>query len=344
MRNDSPLNVALIGYGNMSRTHLGAWRLNSNSRIKGVWGRNAAKVRTFAKTNGVKPYPTLQSILDDESIDIVDVCTPSDTHAKFSIESLTAGKHVLVEKPLALTLAEADQMIEASERHSVKLMVAHVLRFFPEYDRVMQLIKAGKIGRPIIARAFRGTSLPPLKWLWDIKRSGGVVFDLAIHDIDFLLACYGERVVRVYAKVAKLVHRRISAHDFLIATLKFEGHGIAFVNGSFALPKASPFMTKLNIDGTRGTIQLDNQNSAPVKLTSDNGIESFYPQTLRWQSYLHSMPLDPFLAEIKHFTECIRLNHQPITNGEVARTRLEVCTACLMSSKRNAPVNLPLEG
>ncbi|MGD0422321.1 MAG: Gfo/Idh/MocA family oxidoreductase [Candidatus Bathyarchaeia archaeon] len=74
--------------------------LNSNSRIKAVWGRNAAKVKTFAKANGVKPYPTLQSILDDESVDVVDVCTPSDTHAKFTIESLAAGKHVLVEKPM----------------------------------------------------------------------------------------------------------------------------------------------------------------------------------------------------------------------------------------------------
>jgi predicted dehydrogenase len=342
MRNDSPLNVALIGYGNMSRTHLGAWRLNSNSRIKGVWGRNAAKVRTFAKANGVKPYPTLQSILDDESVDVVDVCTPSDTHAKFTIESLAAGKHVLVEKPMALTLTEADQMVEASERYSAKLMVAHVLRFFPEYAKVLQLIKTGRIGRPIISRAFRGVPLPPLRWLWDIKRSGGVVFDLAIHDIDFLMACYGERVVRVYAKAAKLVHARISAHDFIIATLRFEGNGIAFVNGSFALPKASPLMTKLDIDGTQGMIQLDNQNSAPVMLTRNNGIESLSPQTLPWESYLHSMPLDPFLAEISHFTECIRFNRQPITNGRVARRSLEVCVACLKSSKRNSPVNLPL--
>jgi predicted dehydrogenase len=339
------LGVAVLGHGFMGGMHLEGWKLMEDCEIKGIWSKNYSHARAAAKKLKVGSYEKLQEVLDDDGVDIVDICTPSFTHADYSVSVMKAGKHVLVEKPMALSLKEADGMIDSSKDNRVKLMVAHVLRFFPEYAKTKAIIDQGMIGEPVIARAYRAGAIPDWNsWFQDFEKSGGVAIDLAIHDIDFLMWCFDAPVIRVYAKVERLVHKKITAHDFALINMRFEGGGIALVEASEAVPKQFPFTMKLNIDGTKGTVQLDNQTPVPVKLILNDRIQGFSPESLPWKPSVHPFPVDPFYREIRHFVNCLRENTKPLTDGESSRKSLEVAIAALKSAKRRAPVDLPLDG
>lgn len=337
------LGVAVLGYGFMGTTHLSAWRYIEECELKAVMGRTIEKVKEIAEKFGVDAYSDLEPILKRNDVDIIDICTPTNTHAKYAIASMEAGKHVFVEKPIALSLKDADAMINSAKRNKVKLMVGHVLRFFPEYMKIKELVSQGMIGEPVIARTFRGGPIPEWSpWFLDKNQSGGVAVDLAIHDVDFLMWTFDQRIERVYAKVKRLVHKNITAEDYALITLKFEKGGIALVEANWALPKQFPFTMKIEIDGTKGMIMSDNQSSVPVRLITNDITAGFAPERLPWRPAIHPFPVDPFYRELKHFVECIRENKIPMTDGEVARRSLEVCLAALKSAELNSPVKLPL--
>ncbi|MEM3906429.1 MAG: Gfo/Idh/MocA family oxidoreductase [Nitrososphaerota archaeon] len=338
------LGVAVIGYGFMGTTHISAWRYIDDCEVKAVVGRNLEKAKEVAKKFGIEAYKDAEEVLRRKDIDIVDVCTPTHTHANYSITSMNAGKHVFLEKPIALSLKDADAIIETAKKNKVKLMVGHVLRFFPEYMNAKELIDQGMIGEPVIARTFRGGPIPEWSpWFLDKKQSGGVAIDLAIHDIDYLMWVFNKRVERVYAIINRLVHKDISAEDFALINLRFEDGGTALVEANWALPKMHPFTMKFEVDGTKGMITLDNQSPVPVKLITNESISGFSPETLPWRPAVHPFPVDPFYRELKHFVECIKEDRTPMTDGVVARRSLEVCIAALKSSELNTPIYLPIK-
>jgi len=338
------LGVAVLGYGFMGTTHLSAWKYIEECELKAVMGRTLEKVKKVAEKFGIDAYNNFEELLKRDDIDIIDVCTPTSTHAKYAIASMEAGKHVFLEKPIALSLKDADAMIESAKKNKVKFMVGHVLRFFPEYMKIKELVDQGMVGEPVIARAFRGGPIPEWSpWFLDKSQSGGVAVDLAIHDVDFLMWIFNQRVERVYAKVERLVHKDITAEDYALITLRFEKGGIALVEANWALPKQFPFTMKFEVDGTKGMIVSDNQSPVPVKLITNETTAGFAPETLPWRPAVHPFPIDPFYRELKHFVECIREDKTPMTSGEVARKSLEVCLAALKSAELNAPVRLPLK-
>jgi predicted dehydrogenase len=125
--------------------------------------------------------------------------------------------------------------------------------------------------------------------------------------------------------------------------MRFEGGGIALAEASWAVPKEFPFTMKLDLDGTKGMVQLDNQTPVPVRLITADKNQTYAPETLPWKPAIHPFPVDPFYRELQHFVDSIRSNKEPLTNGESSRKSLEVCLAALQSAKANAPVRLPLE-
>ena len=334
----------MLGLGFMGDMHFEGWKHVRNSAIRGVWTWNAEKAKAKAKGMGVKAYDSFEDVLSDDGVDVVDICTPSYTHMEFSIKSMAAGKHIFVEKPIALSLRDADRMIDTSRKQRVKLMVGHVLRFFPEYAKMKELIDSGLIGEPVIGRAYRAGYLPEwTSWFTDFSKNGGVAVDMAIHDVDFLMWCFNEPVTRVFAKVEHLRHKQITSHDFALINMRFKGGGIALAEASWAVPKQAPFTMKLDLDGTKGMVQLDNLSTVPVRLITDDKTQTFAPETLPWKPAIHPFPVDPFYRELQHFADSIWDNREPLTNGESSRKSLEVCLAALKSAEKQAPVKLPLE-
>jgi predicted dehydrogenase len=339
------LGVAILGYGFMGGMHLEGWKQIPESHVTGIWSRSYDKTKVKAKEmGGLHAYETLRDVFEDDEVDIVDVCTPSFVHAEHSIASMNAGKHIFLEKPIALSLRDADAIIDAAKSNGVKLMVGQVLRFFPEYSKAKELVDGGMIGDPVIGRAYRASYFPEWNtWFGDFMNNAGVTIDLSIHDVDFLMWCFNEPVTSVFAKVEHLTHKQITSHDFALINMRFEGGGIALVEGSWAVPKQFPFTMKLDLDGTRGTVQLDNQGTVPVKLITNDAIQGFAPETLPWKPAIHPFPVDPFYRELLHFTDCVLHDKVPMTDGLTARNSLEVCLAALGSAAKGGPVRLPLK-
>ena len=338
------IGVAIVGHGAMGLTHLAAWSFVENCRVEAVVGRDPGKRRKVEKAFKVKAYTDLNQVLENDEIDVVDICTPTHTHAAQAIMAMKAGKDVLLEKPMSLTLGEADDMITAAKENKAKLMVAQVVRFFPEYMKAKQMVDAGMVGEPVIGRAYRAAPLPIRgRWATDKKKSGGVILDLSIHDIDFMLWCYSDAVESVYAKLQTSINRGRTTADLALINLKFSGGGIALVEGSWAHPRAFPFTTRLELSGTRGTIAFDGQSSVPVKIIDDESTATFSPEALRGQAASLPFAVDPFYREIRHFVDCIREDRVPMTSGEEARKGLEVALAAMRSAATNEVVELPLE-
>ncbi len=338
------IHVAVLGYGFMGSTHIDAWQMIEGCVVKGVWGRDFSKTKQFASERGVKAYSSLSEILDDRDIDVVDICTPTYTHADYAVQALEAGKHVIVEKPMALSLRDADRMIHAADKSGMKLMVAHVLRFFPDYMQVRKIVEEGGIGEICQARAFRGGPFPAWSpWFGDVVKSGGVAVDTAIHDVDFITWISSSSAHRVYAKIIRNVNGNLAKYDIAIINIRYGDGLIAFIEASWAHPPSFPFTMKLELDGTEGMITLDNQPPIPISLYTKNAKHSYAPESLPWKPMVHPFPLDPFYRELSHFVDCIRRDENPMTDGRVSRKSLEICLAAVKSSESGKPVNLPLE-
>lgn len=339
------ITVAILGYGFMGSTHADAWRLIDGCVVKGVWARDNSKTSKFASERGIKAYSSFSDVLDDKEVDVVDICTPTYTHAEYAIQALKSGKHVIVEKPMALSLADADKMIHAADESGMKLMVAHVLRFFPEYMKVKELVDEGKLGEICQARAFRGGAFPEWSpWFGEVEKSGGVAVDTAIHDVDYITWISSGIPQRVYAKIRRGAKEASAKYEIAFINVRYKNGMIAFIEASWAHPPSFPFTMKLELDGTEGTVTLDNQSPVPISLFSRTIRQGYAPESLPWKPMVHPFPLDPFYRELSHFVDCVRNDKTPMTDGRASRRSLEVCLASMKSAETGRPVELPFVG
>jgi len=340
------MGIAVVGYGFMGGVHLNAWSMIPEAKVVALVARHPSRARTVARKFKAKVYSDLERALDVADVDVVDICTPTHTHKEHVVEAAQAMKHVMVEKPFALTLKDAEQMISAAHKAGVKLMVAHCIRFFAEYAKIKELVSQGVIGEPIISRAHRAGPLPTWgarSWFTDPKKSGGVGVDLAIHDIDFTRWCFDDRVRHVYARMGTLVHKKGICDDHALVILRFEHDGIAHIEASWAVPTQYPFTTYFEIAGRKGFISVDNSSITPVTVMSNGKVERLSPEIMPSVPGM-PFPIDPYYREIRHLVDCILNNTEPMTNGEEAKKSLEVALAAVRSSRIGDVVKLPLEG
>jgi len=180
------LRVGVVGAGFMGGVHLAAWAAESNPTV--VFSLDPTQAATLAARHGAALARSLDELLG--WVDVVDVCTETDRHAEVAIAAARAGRHVICEKPLARTLADAEAIVDACAEARVRLFVAHVVRFFPEYALAREQVVAGEVGLPAVLRlrraSFRPTH-PPDHWFFDHARSGGMIVDLMIHDFPVLV-------------------------------------------------------------------------------------------------------------------------------------------------------------
>jgi len=327
------IKVAVIGCGFIATAeHLPSFKQLEDVEITAVVDIIEERARKAAETFKVsKWYTDYTKVIEMKDIDVVDVCTPTYTHCEITVAALKSGKHVVCEKPIALKLKEADEMINTAKKEGLKFMVAHCLRFWPEYVRVKDLVESGAIGEPRIARAYRQSSFPAwAPWHKKLEMGGGVFIDMSIHDVDFLRWVLGE-VEEVYAQGGVLLYKDSTAPDYVHALLKFKSGAIAYVEGSWIMPEGFPFTTYLEIAGTKGLLTVDNHYTASLKVFKKNSCADYTPQTE-----------DAYFLELKHFIECVKEDKEPLVTGEEAKKTLEVVLAALKSLKEGRPVKLPL--
>ncbi|MCK4323295.1 MAG: Gfo/Idh/MocA family oxidoreductase, partial [Armatimonadetes bacterium] len=250
------IDVAVVGTGGLGSRHAANFAQIDGCRVKRVYDIVAENAENCAEPLGAEVARDFDQCLADD-IDAVVVVTPTDVHAQYCIKAAQAGKHIFCEKPMARTLDEADQVVEAVEAAGVKMMVGHVLRFFPEYQTARQMVQEGQLGDVGMIRMAR-INLMPDGWYADLQRSGGVILDMIIHDFDWLLWTLGPPE-RVYAHG---LYEQLPALDYALCTFRFPQGTVAFVEGSWA--DATGFRTSFEIAGSGGLLAHDSTESTTL--------------------------------------------------------------------------------
>ena len=317
------IRVGLLGAGFMGRVHAQAWAKIEEAELVAVAGLPKAAAAELASFLGGRATDSIEEILADVHVDVVDICLPTDLHEEYVIRSLQAGKHVLCEKPLALSLESADRIFQVAERSGKVLMVAQVVRFWPEYLAAHSLVSGRSIGQLKALRASRTSKRPDWgDWFSDPSRTGGALFDLHIHDLDYVVWLLG----RPRSVFALGLQSASGGWDHVCSQLDY-GHAVAAVEASYRMPDAYPFSTDLRLLCEKGLLEyqfrvkgnVEERGSADSRLwmITDAGIT--YPEVPE---------KDGYLGEIEHFLECVKkgLPSDRVPNSEV-RLVMEVVEA-----------------
>jgi len=325
----------------MGHAHAPSWQLlkSIGAELVGVVSNRTESTEAFADQYGIRAYDTLSILIDD--VDILDICVPTHLHREMTEQAAQAGKHVICEKPMALTVEDAQAMINACETAGVHLYIAHVVRFISQYRLAKQSIDAGDIGKPGVIRLTRAGYQPRKKtdnWFVDESRSGGMMLDLMVHDYDYARWIGGD-VERVYAKSVRGTTPDAPG-DYALVSLRFRDGAIAHIEGGWAYPPGF-FRTSMDIAGTDGVIeyQSDDAQSLYTHLANPPQVEAdevAVPAAKAADS--------PFTAQLRNFYNAIVHDETPIVTAEEALKALEVGLAAIESTKTGQPVLLSQEG
>jgi myo-inositol 2-dehydrogenase/D-chiro-inositol 1-dehydrogenase len=323
------LRVGVVGGGFIAGVHLAAWRQLGAARLA-VFDVHPERARARAAAVDAQPTESLAELI--AAVDVVDVCTPTDTHRATVEASAAAGRDVICEKPIARSLVDAEALAGACERAGVRLLVAHVVRYFPEYAAAQAAVAAGRIGRPAVLRLRRESSRPSKaaeSWIFDETRSGGLILDLMIHEFDFARWIAGE-VESVMARHVRDASGRDV--DFAVAILRHASGALTHVTGSWSYPPPV-FRTGFELAGDAGLIEYESVDQQPVARYLHAG-EADEPVGLPASPVAE----DPFTVQLADFARALTtgaLSRVAVEDGIAA---LRVGLAAIESSRRGLPV------
>ena len=326
------LKVGLIGGGTMGTAHAEAYRVIENAELDAVADLRPERAQAIATKTGAT-VRTASEIIADPNIDVIDVCLPTYLHRDYVVAAAEAGKHVFCEKPMARSLKEAEEMKAACEKAGVKLGIGHVVRFFPEYVRAYEKVKAGAVGDVAVVRCTRGGFPLPTAWQdWyaNYELSGGLVLDMIIHDFDFLRWLLGP-AERVFAKSTR--GREYNRLEYALVTIKFKSGAIAHVEGSWV--NGGGFHTRFEIAGSNGLIDYDSRKANPITVTvaSKDGVPGVPVPASAWVE-------NPYTTEIRNFINVLDGKEGTIVDGNEGYESLRIALAALESIETGKPVSL----
>ena len=341
--------IALVGAGGIARTHVDAIADIPNARLVGVCDRIEAACRSLAEKAGCEFWTTdIDEILSLHEVDIVSICTPSGTHADVALLAARAGKHLIVEKPLDITLPRADRIIAAARENGVKLTGVFPLRFRVGPGKAKEAIDGGRLGRIVLADAYVKWHRPQEYYrgwhgTWALD-GGGALMNQAIHSIDLLQWLVGP-VDTIFARTATLGHD-METEDTASALLTFETGAIGVIQGATSCWPGDP--AKVELRGTAGTIVLEDGRITAWKL-SDSTPEEEARMTALEARDGHTFADPAAMSHIQHrlqiedMIDAIATDRQPCITGPEARKAVEIVRAIYASARRSQAIRLPFD-
>ncbi len=332
-----PLGVALIGAGHISRKYVQALSQVPAARVMAVASRSRESAAHLAQACGADlavDFTDLDALLSSSEIDVVCVNSINRLHADHSIRAAQAGKHVIVEKPLCLTLAEADAMLEAAAQAGTSLAYAENLCFAPHYRRARELVASGALGRVLSARQCEKHGGPYSAWFWNVEQAGGgALLDLGCHSIECLRWLLGKPpIVRVSADLATVRHGdRTRLEDDARVTLELDDGTQLQTESSWAADANGE--SSLEVRGSEGTLIANLLGEGDLRLER-HGEE---PRRIA----IDPAGGDGILEELTHFLACFQQGRAPDETGADGRAVLEILLAAYASAGRGNPVSLP---
>lgn len=341
------VRVGLAGLGFMGGIHAQCYASIPDARLAAVCDAEEGRRSRFADSYGAAPYPSLEAMLGAD-IDVVDLCLPTYLHRPAVEAAAAARKHILCEKPMALTPADCQAMIAAVRQAGVEFMVAHVIRFWPEYAAIKQILDAGKLGKIRWMSATRLSSPPTWSWhgwLSDPKLSGAAALDLHIHDLDFLAWTLG----RPKAVVAAGTWGRTGGLDSVFTTMTGAPSGaVGFAEASLEMAGRFPFTMGLSIALEGGSIEFNSRLSPSLSVAHPDGGVT-YPDVPQPEVPTASGPpqagnisaLGGYFVELSYFVDCLERGGKPTAvTAEEAKFAVELCLAAARSAETGKPVIL----
>lgn len=326
------IKVGIIGCGKIAQVrHLPEYAANPNVELVGYYDKNEARAKEMAEKYGGTAYPTFFELLKDPEIDAVSVCVENHDHAEISTAALYAGKHVLCEKPMAITLTECESMVAAAEYNNKHLMIGHNMRFDPVYRKAKEMLDAGVIGDIITFRTVSGNSGPEgwsmdSTWFFDKHKAAmGALSDMGIHKIDLLQYLTGQKVIETTAKVITLNKhddsgRPISVDDNALCILRMSGGAVGTMAASWTIYGHECQSTCLY--GTKGIMLIYSDPDTPIEVRDlTNTVTAYTLDTVQSNS-----------GVIDEFVDALVNDREPEVSGREALATMRTIFASIKSS------------
>ena len=332
MTDSKELGFALIGCGGMGRNEARILKEVPRARLVVVCDVSEAAAREFGGEMGVPAFAAHQEVLQRPEVGAVLVATPNGLHTQIVLDACAAGKHVFCEKPFAFTVAECDRMIEAAETAGVRLMVGHVLRLLPLFQRVIDIFDSGQLGRPIAAQITRLGWIGEPKARYRMRRelTGGLLYDITVHEIDLLHRLCG-RVESVYALLENHVQKQLDYEDVAQIQLRFRGGATGHLFASLASAMNASSGT---IVADRGTLRYDHAAGQIAYRRVGEGEQTVQETVTRADGE------NGYLRELRSFTEWVLDGTEPLLTAAEGRAAIQVAEAAYRSAASGEPVRI----
>lgn len=336
-----------MGSGFVAAIHTEALKRCPDAEIMAVASPTAAKAQAFAKSQGIPHFFTdYRKLLEMEELDLVVIGIPNDLHCQAVVDAAAAGKHIILEKPMCLNLAEADRMLEACRKAGVKFMYAEELCFAPKYVRMKQLLDSGALGQPVLIKQSEKHDGPHAPHFWDVNRAGGgVTMDMGCHAIEFFRWMLGRPPIKsVYAQMGTLVHnQKTQGDDNAILILEFANGVTAMAEESWT--KLGGMDDRAEVHGSKGVAYADLLHGNAIETYSASGYDYAVEKagsTVGWSFTIYEEIWNyGFVHEMAHFVDCVKNDKTPLVTGGDARAVMEVLFAAYESAGTGRKVALP---
>ncbi len=330
------INVGLIGAGRIGRVHAKhlAWHIPEANLVAVADSFADAAQQLAAGLQIPAAFRDHRRIMDDDAIEVVVICSSTDTHAQFIEEAAQAGKHIFCEKPIDHDLARIDRALAVVEQAGVKLQIGFNRRFDPSFRRVREIVAAGQIGEPHLLHIIsRDPAPPPIAY---VKVSGGIFLDMTIHDFDMARFLIGSEVEEIYAAGGVRVDPAIGEAgdiDTALTTLRFADGALGVIDNSRRAVYG--YDQRIEVFGSGGCVTADNNYPNSARISDAQRVHRDLPLNFFMDRYTES-----YLAEMKAFVECVLQDQTPPVTGSDGRIPVVMGYAARKSYEENRPVKL----
>ena len=346
------IGFGIIGCGMISRFHAKAVADLKGAKVVACFDSFTAAADKLGAEIGCQVYHDLDAMLADSRVDVVMICTPSGVHMEPAVAAAKAGKHIIVEKPLDITLKRCDAMIAAAQKAGVVLSTIFPSRFHQSSQLLKKAIDGGRFGRLTMGDAY-------VKWFrtqeyydsgawrgtWALD-GGGALMNQAVHSVDLLLWLMGP-AVEVSAYTATLAHQRIEVEDVAVATVKFASGALGVIEASTATWPGE--LKRIEISGDAGSAVLREEDLAVWKFAKETKADEKIRQQMANRTQTGGGAADPkaighhgHMLQFQDVLNAIKKGTQPLIDGPEGRRAVELILAIYKSAESGKPVKLPL--
>ncbi len=341
------VGVGMIGSKFVAEIHAESFARIPNARIVAVASPTEAHVSDFAGRHGIPRWFTdYRALLELPEVDVVVLALPNYLHCQACCDAADAGKHVICEKPLCTTMAEADRMIAACADAGVLLMYAEELCFAPKYVRVKALADEGAFGKVYLVKQSEKHGGPHAPWFWDVERSGGgVTMDMGCHAVEFFRWFFGKAAASsVLSDMGTFVHAgRTRGDDNATLIVRFENGAEGLAEESWARPGGMD--DRVEVFGSSGCAYANLHMGNAIQTYSETGYGYVVEKATRSRGWTYTTWEEVwnygFPQEMAHFVDCVQHGKEPLETGEDGRAVLEILFAAYASAGQNRRIELP---